>query len=830
MTTFGPTAGWDKIGDRFYRKVRLYDGVFDQDLELENYVVVGAPYGGAVALYRDEDKLYAYRGVRSSKSSIDIYSCAGKLIREINWDKGSIRGLGWSEDEKLLVVTQDGNVRCYYDLQGDFTQFSLGSEAEEVGVESCRFWSSGFVAKLANQRLVQVSNYDEPRPKLLETPPEGQIHSWAIIPPRYTLSRSVEVLLAVDQTIYVIDASEAEDRVLQNGPFRHVSVSPDGHSIALYTEDGTVWVVSYDFQLKLTEYSSRARTIPKDVQWCGDDAIVLAWEDEIHVVDVASGAAEKYFFDSHVHLIPDIDGVRLLTNDVCEFLQKVPDVTKDVFRVGSTEPSAVLLDTVEQLERKSPKANDNIQLIRPSLADAVDACTRAAGYEFTAHWQKQLMKAASFGKSALEVYNSDEFVEMCENLRVLNAVRDYRIGLPVSYRQYLRLAPEKLIARLVNRREYLLAIRVSEYLRKPTDGIYVHWACQKVRASTTDDETISSIIVQRISGKQGVSFESIARAAYDEGRMRLATELLNSEPRAGKQVPLLLEMEEDENALDKAIQSGDTDLVFFVLLQLKKKLPLASFFRVINSRPVATALVESSAKAEDFELLKDLYYQDDRRIDGSDLLFGEAMGQDTLQTKTDKLRLAAKVLSDSKDPVAVFHQKNLSEAQVLLKMQEAFDKDISDGNTFTGLSVNETMFKLIRTGYSKRAQKVQSEFKVPEKTFWWIKLRALVAKRDWGELEESSRMRKSPIGWEPFFNEVLGAGNTKLASSYIPKCTHLTPAERIEMWMKCGLMAKAGEEALKAKDMASLEMLKGRASGSAAIEIERMINQLKPKR
>lgn len=43
------------------------------------------------------------------------------------WDHGSIRGLGWSEDEKLLVVTEDGTVRCYYGLNGDFSPFSLGS-------------------------------------------------------------------------------------------------------------------------------------------------------------------------------------------------------------------------------------------------------------------------------------------------------------------------------------------------------------------------------------------------------------------------------------------------------------------------------------------------------------------------------------------------------------------------------------------------------------------------------------------------------------------------------------------------------------------------------
>lgn len=90
------------------------------------------------ALYRDEAKLHTFRGTQASKSSIDVYSCAGKLIRRINWDKGSIKGLGWSEDEKLLVVTQDGTVRCYYNLQGDFSQFSLGHGAEEFGVVACR--------------------------------------------------------------------------------------------------------------------------------------------------------------------------------------------------------------------------------------------------------------------------------------------------------------------------------------------------------------------------------------------------------------------------------------------------------------------------------------------------------------------------------------------------------------------------------------------------------------------------------------------------------------------------------------------------------------------
>jgi len=51
MTNNNPRAGWEKIGDQFYQKAQLYESVFDQDLELENYRVAGAPYGGALGMY-----------------------------------------------------------------------------------------------------------------------------------------------------------------------------------------------------------------------------------------------------------------------------------------------------------------------------------------------------------------------------------------------------------------------------------------------------------------------------------------------------------------------------------------------------------------------------------------------------------------------------------------------------------------------------------------------------------------------------------------------------------------------------------------------------------
>ncbi|KAB8343224.1 hypothetical protein FH972_022814 [Carpinus fangiana] len=832
-----PTDGWEKLGDRYYRKIQLYTSVFDEDIELENYIISGAPYSGALALHRDESKIRAFRGGDAARSSIDIYSSAGKLIRRLDWDQGIIKGLGWSEDEKLLVVAQDGAVRCYSDLSDDFTPFSLGHEAEEQGVVECRFWATGFVAMLGDNRLVEVSNYVEPRPRVLATPPSDEVMSWSIVPPAYSLSRSVEVLLAIGQTINVVDVNDSEDRMLQNGPFRHICVSPNGKFVALYTEDAKVWVISSDFQDKLSEYDTKVKSVPKDMQWCGNDAVILAWEDEVHLLG-PNGAATKYYYDSWVHLVPDVDGLRIFTNDVCEFVQGIADVTEDTFKVGSTSPSAVLLDAVEQLEKRSPKADDNIQLIKPNLIHAVDSCIAAAGYEYSIHWQKQLLKAASFGKTVLDLYDSDDFVSMVESIRVLNAVRFFEIGLPLSYDQYIRLTPERLITRLVARHEYLLAVRLSDTLRLPTDRIYVHWACEKARRAAEDDEATARLIVNKISTQRGISYDEVARVAFDEGRTHLATQLLNHEPLAGKQVPLLLSMDQGALALDKAIESGDTDLVLISLLHLRQKLPLASFFRTINSRPVATALVEATARADDREMLKDLYYQDDRRNDGAMLLYADALAQKDTQTTLARLRPALNLLQETKDLAP--QARLVEDTAKLLRAQEALDADESlrppsaEGQEpqqrvrFKGLPLNETIYRLFLMGQGKRALKLQAEHKMSERAFWWLRLRAQVAGRSWRDLEEfGTKTKKSPIGWEAFFNEVLGAGNSKLAGSvFVPKCTGLTPRERADMYLRCGMIAKAAEEGAKAKDGEFLESLRGKAQGREVAEVERLINVL----
>lgn len=129
------------------------------------------------------------------------------------------------------------------------------------------------------------------------------------------------------------------------------------------------------------------------------------------------------------------------------------DSSQEVFRPGSASPSAILYEAAELFERRSPKADEFIRSIRAELVGAVDTCIDAAGREFEVVWQKKLLRvslaidverniaddvysqAATFGKTFLDLYNPNDFVQMTQTLRVLNAARYYEIGIPLTYDQ-----------------------------------------------------------------------------------------------------------------------------------------------------------------------------------------------------------------------------------------------------------------------------------------------------------------------------------------------------------------------------------------------------------
>lgn len=88
-------------------------------------------------------------------------------------------------------------------------------------------------------------------------------------------------------------------------------------------------------------------------------------------------------------------------------------------------------------------------------------------------------------------------------------------------------------------------------------------------------------------------------------------QLLEFEPKPSLQVPLLLKLNENKKALLSATNSGDTDLVYTVLLQLKETTQLADFQMIIRGFPMAQNLYKKYCHLNSKSALQEIFNQED---------------------------------------------------------------------------------------------------------------------------------------------------------------------------------------------------------------------------
>ena len=77
------------------------------------------------------------------------------------------------------------------------------------------------------------------------------------------------------------------------------------------------------------------------MEFCGTGAVVIATEDAVQVV----GKSDEFVIEEgRMILIPELDGVRLLSPANQEFLQRVPQPIEDVFKIGSMRAGSMLYE------------------------------------------------------------------------------------------------------------------------------------------------------------------------------------------------------------------------------------------------------------------------------------------------------------------------------------------------------------------------------------------------------------------------------------------------------------------------------------------------------
>eukprot|EP00457_Paulinella_chromatophora_P001435 gb/GEZN01001437.1/.p1 GENE.gb/GEZN01001437.1/~~gb/GEZN01001437.1/.p1 ORF type:complete len:837 (-),score=141.79 gb/GEZN01001437.1/:524-3034(-) len=812
-----PIAFWEKLDNRLYNKILLYDMLW-KEADLEKYLIAAAPFGGPIALRLDERKVMLMGG-GVSEAEIRVFSSSGKRICAFPFkDKGLLQ-MGWTEREELVCVQEDGTIQMF-DLHGNRTgRYSMGEECQEDGVSECIIWSKGLVCRTAmgKSQLWAVLDFEKFKPVKLADPKTAGLTqtptAMCIIPPDND-GGDLEVFLATaSKSIIVVDRKEASNLRLDQGPFNRMVISPAAELIACFNDQGTLWVMSTDFEKTLSKFNTKSKVPPKDLVWCGESAVVLYWEKMLLMVG-GRGGFVKYSYDTDLFLVSEEDGVRILTAQTCELLQRVPDSVESIFRPGSQTFPSQLLDASKAFDNRSVEAEKNMRNIKSAnqLDNAIDVCLDAAMHMFDTVHQTRLLKAASYGKLFSTTFQPDKFVDLCRILRVLNAVRDSSVGMPLTYHQYGKLQAQVVIDRLVNRYHHLLALRICEFVRIPPERVLTHWAREKIKAADleTDDE-LAELIVGKLATCPGISFAAIAATANDKGRTHLATQLLEREPRAVDQVPLLIDMNEDVVALDKSIASSDTDLVYLALLHIKKTRGDGEFFTIVNSRPLARNLWISYCKQCNLAELKVFYQHLQRPQEAAYTMALQAYQCTQFRERVESLEVAKAAFALDKGgdllPGAV-----VADQVELLKAEVKMEKELRDSSTptsFIDLSMAQVVERYIELGLSRKAQQFGKKMKMSQKQMWHIEVRTLAKNRQWMELDKLVANKKvPPIGFGPFIEACVEYKQLEHAARFISRLPD--PTEQMEWFCNIGLWKQAVSVAQETKDQEAMLVIRSR--------------------
>ncbi|RYR35519.1 hypothetical protein Ahy_A10g050670 isoform B [Arachis hypogaea] len=723
MANVSVAAEWQLLYNRYYRKPELYPMRW-KHVDLARHKVAGAPFGGPVAVIRDDSKIVQLHA-ESALRKLRLFNSAGHPLADAVWRHpgGRLIGMSWNDDLTLVCVVQDGTI-YRYDLHAQLVEpnISMGKECFEQNVADCAFWGNGVVCITEQNQLFCIPDFRNPKPvpladPMIDEPPR----CIAVIEPQYTMSGNVEVLLGVaDDPVVLVVEEDGVQRLgegLLRGPLQKMVVSRDGKWLASFTHDGRLLVTTSDLT-----------------------GIIIERE--------------------------------------CE-------------------------------------ADENLRLIKPSLPEAVEACVDASGHEFDVSRQRTLLRAASYGQAFCSNFQRDRIQEMCKILRVLNAVRNPEIGIPLSIQQYKLLSPSVLIGRLINAHRHLLALRISEYLGMNQEVVIMHWACSKITASLSiPDATLLDILLDKLKLCKGISYAAVAAHADKNGRRKLAAMLVDHEPRSSKQVvPLLLSIGEEDTALMKATESGDIDLVYLVLFHIWQKRQSLEFFGTIQARPLARDLFITYARCYKHEYLKDFFLSTGQLQDVAFLLWKESWefvknpmaskGSPLHGPRIKLIEKAQSLFAETKEHV--FESKAAEEHAKLLRIQHELEVTTKQA-IFVDSSISDTIRTCIVLGNHRAAMRVKTEFKVSEKRWYWLKVFALATIKDWVALEKFSKEKRPPIGYRPFVEACIEADEKAEAIKYIPKLAD--PRERAESYARIGLVKEAADAASQAKDGELLGRLK----------------------
>ena len=712
----------------------------------------------------------------------------------------------------------------------------------------------------------------------------------AVLSRFHTTSRHPEVFLSTsDNSVVVVNTATTEItdvdcRARIQAPIVAMSFAPNGRFLACFTQSSILTVISTSFETKVLDFdtSEGSHSAPHDMQWCGEDSVVLHWK-KLGVLMVGPyGDWLRFPYESteNLHIVPEVDCCRVVTDHCVELLQRVPPATAALLRIGSIEPSAMLLDASDAFSCGSPSSDEAARAITKSgmLLEAIETCADAATREYDIVMQKRLLRAASYGMhfsykdpdeahvmgGSVSTNDGDDmmpsevavkFTVAARKLRVLNALRDARVGFVLTTSQFDHITPTGVVARLVAINRPALATAISKYLDLP-NNVRLYARSAKAAAfvasatSRSDAETAESAIkiINEDQGGAGMNnsggYAAVALAAGRAGRPGVANLLLMLESSVADKVPALISTGAFADAMAVATASRDAEFIFFTLMEYEKAC-MASGSDVTAGQNTFIGTVITKFTPEGFDTLRryletmpdvknvmNLLLRAQRSVDAGSAMAKKSYGRNNEPSERLKfLAEASRLYSLGKE---TGFQKMCTDEQIeLLKDQEVLRNKYGAPEVApNGASLAETMVAVIKHAATNKREshrlfadvdKLAKKFRVPDKRLWHTKVKALAESEQWPQLRALGDSKaKPPIGFKPF---AMAAIKGKQTVSEVMRYIERVPSseERYDLFCEATLWKRALDEAGKLRDPRRVANVR---SSCNSAEVQRFADEL----
>ena len=827
---------WIELEDLNYRQLPIYDMTWETGIPLSHFQVAIAKFGGPIARVLKPKTL-----VKSESSSLacarhlTIQSASGILYAKIPWDPDKpLLGLGWTSDEILVVVYKTGGLELF-NIWGERVAFPpenifaprtidvLKFQVLETTLilyasDSCFYTIKGLpnCSSFAPEVLYRMSTFH------IESPRHPSSFLAFSDPSSFAFDMQLVIgqadggiqLVTEGQKVHAFDKVPFSTE--ENGKVIDIAISGNSTMFAFLQESGVVLVVPSDLSKLLGKQQLQRKDV-KQVTWCGSDAVCLVYSSYLAILGPANSNASVDYSTSTpgVVCLGEVDGLRIITTEKHEFLEKVDKSVESIFAIGVFTPASLLKTAYEMYLSQNSSSGDSIRSLQQDdqLLEAVEACLTAACCEFSPENQEILLKTANFGKTFLppKSFDSNRFVETVRNLRVLNNIRKPEVARPLTYKQLsvLRQSGELLVKRLLDSHHHYLALQIAKLWKLKEEQIYVHWAIAKLPDQKYDDTEMCNIICSKLAACRSINYTEITKKALDCGRKELAIKLLENEPVVARKVPLLLYMGELNLALDKAVASLNPNLINLVIMKVHESERIAradpsyspgscTDIDMVLRKPVARDVLLMYAKQMDEDLLRNANAALRRHQEAGNVFLERALSTTDMSVKLSNLKKAEEKYGlCERDP---FFFTCVKDQQTLIEQQKYVAKKTSVLSiTGSNVSTCDTIYQLLMERHVQQAEALAKTFQVSDKKLAYIRLRVCAGREDWSEVETLLAGKKIPaITFKPYADLAIKKGNYDVAERCVLKVAE--PEYQVTMLTYMGKFMTAAQVAVRAKN------------------------------